>query len=55
MSLRERFEYIDLIPIKAKDYLGDDCLYAEIEAAFVFRDYASLKTLFGAWIQVGDN
>ena len=55
MNIREQYEYIDLIPMPTQGTPQDDCTRAEVEAAFVFRGYASLKTLFGWWIQVGDN
>ena len=54
MNLRERYDYIDLIPIHGCG-LDYEMAYADVEAAFVFRDYAALKTLFGQWIQAGDN
>lgn len=46
--LREELNYVDLIPISG-DYA------VAIEAAFVYREYASFKTFFGDWIQAGDN
>lgn len=54
MNIREQYDYIDLIPMPMGTR-QNDCARAEVEVAFIFRDYASLKTLFGQWIHAGDN
>ena len=48
MNVRKEYDFVDLIPIpqEALEY---------VKAAFLFREYASFKTLFGEWIQVGNN
>ena len=48
IEIRASLNFADLVPIH-----GD--FAAAVEACFIFRDYASFKTIFGNWIQVGNN
>ncbi len=51
MNPRTQYDYVDLIPMPENE--PESIVF--IEAAFIFRDYASVKTIFGTWVQMGYN